>query len=352
MQNYYEILGVSKDASQKEIKAAYRKLAKKYHPDSGHGKTDAGKKFQEISQAYRTLSDEKLRKKYDYMGHSAYEQSDAFRSAFHHEEHASQEDGHCGACRRHAEEDGPPPKSIRIVVWLNYEDTLQETVASATYVEKIPCPHCTGDRAKIVHSTCPDCKGKGRRIIYEHSWGSKSSRETFCNRCHGTGKIALEKCPVCNGLHTLDKTWSFQVKIPKGAYERQFFVLKDQLVGETDFYEQKEHKDKLYILIVLLKDKPGYTKKGYHLYTDLSVDYPTLVLGGTVQIPTLEGILSYSIPPGTTLEQPLRLINKGLIRPKKMGGRGDQYVRLHLQVPKALTPQQQKALEQYRALFS
>lgn len=348
MKNYYDILGVPKDATEKQIKAAYRRLAKKYHPDSAKNHPENAKKFQEISQAYKTLSNEKLRREYDYMGHSAYEHSEHFRSAPQDEE---SDDGHCGACRRAApKEETPPPKSIRIVVWLEMEDTLKETVTNAYYTEKIPCPHCTGDKAKIVHTTCPDCGGKGRKISYEMRWGIKSPKETFCNRCHGSGKIALEKCPQCHGSKTIEKTWTFQVRIPKGAYERQFFVLQDQLVGEHDFYNQPEHADKLYILIVLLREKPGYTKRGYHLYTDLSIDFPTLVLGGTVTIPTIEGNVTWQIPPGTTLEQPLRLPGRGLIRPKKIGGRGDQYVHLHLIVPRTLSYSQTMALEHYRSL--
>lgn len=346
MKNYYDILGVSQDASLAEIKAAYRKLAKKYHPDSDKGDKNMARKFQEISEAYRTLSDEKLRRQYDYMGHSAYQNSSQFRTPPPRED--SDDDGHCGACRRAPQEDEVPPHSIRVVAWMNLEDTLKETVTNAFYSEKAPCPHCRSENAKLHHIVCPDCNGRGRKTVYEMAWGIKKPRETFCNRCHGSGKLAPENCPECSGTGVIDKKWKFRVKIPKGAYERQFFVLKDQLCEETDFFDMPEHKDKLYILIVLLREKEGFTRKGYHLHTDADVDFPTLVLGGKIQIPTLEGIVDYDIAPGTRLETPLRLVNRGLIRPKKMGGRGDQYVRLHLIVPTELRDGQREALENFR----
>ncbi len=372
MKDYYEILGVAQNASQEEIKAAYRKLAKKFHPDSARGK-NAHKKFQEIQQAYQTLSDPKLRRQYDYMGHSAYESSSQFYQTGSHEseeEHCGacgahgdghcehgHEDGHCGACDEHShehmeeEEDEIPPRSIRVVAWIDLEDTLKETITTASFSEERPCPVCHTSGEKSAHLVCPDCQGKGRKIIYENAWGHKYKRNVFCNRCHGSGKIARQNCPVCHGSGSIRQDWTFKVKIPKGAYDRQFFDLEKQLCEETDFFDMEEHRDRRYILLVLVRDREGFKRKGYHLYSDAEIDFPTLVLGGNLSIETLEGNIDYEIKPGTKLESPIRLVNRGLIRPKKMGGRGDQYVQLHLIVPTALSDSQKAALTSFQEVM-
>lgn len=348
MKTYYDVLGVSQDATQKEIKAAYRKLAKKYHPDTTPQSEEVTKKFQEISEAYSVLSDEDKRREYNYMGHSAYTSS--YHSTFTHTASHSK-DGHCGACAegQQEEDEGPPEKSIRIAVWLDLEETFRPVRKTVTYTERIPCPHCKGEQANIPSTECPDCRGTGRKIEYASKWGHKSSVKTFCNRCKGTGKIPSQHCPQCNGLGYIEKEWKFQIHLPGGTYEREFFFLEDVLKNETDFIEIHRQKDpsRLYVIIVLLRDKKGYRRQGYHLYTDLDIDFPTLVLGGTIPIPTVEGTLLYDLPPGLQ-SQKLRLINRGLIRPNKMGGRGDQYVHLHIQIPQNLSDLQKSTLEAFR----
>ena len=287
MKTYYEILGVKSSASQAEIKAAYRKLAKQYHPDAMPDNPKIKEQFQEISEAYAVLSDPDKRKQYDYYGHAAYRQS-AYARGY---SDSASRDGHCKACARRKEdsEETIPPRSIRIAVTLELEETLKEVIKTVSYTEK----------------------------------ASSSS----------PGKV-----------------WEFQIKLPKGTYEHQFFYLKDILKNETDFFRKQEDylSPKNYIVVVLLREKPGFIRQGYHLHTDVSVDYPPLVLGGTIEVPTLEGTLCVSVSAGTSPERKLRILNQGLIRPRKMGGRGDLYVKLHIRIPDSLSPGQWEALVQYQ----
>lgn len=352
MKTYYEILGVSPDASPKEIKKAYRRLAKKYHPDASQTE-EMTRKFQEITEAYSVLSDVEKRRQYDYMGHSAYKNNSRASYSYTSSE---TKDGHCGACsqgRQKEEDEEPPEKSIRIAVWLDLEETLRPAQKTVTYTERIPCPRCRGDQPDMDFAQCPDCQGSGRKIQYKTSWGERSTARTFCSRCKGTGRVPKGICPLCQNLGYVEKTWEFQIRLPAGTYERQFFFLEDILVNETDFIKIHREKDpsRLYVVIVLLKDKKGYQRQGYHLYTDLDIDFPTLVLGGTIPIPTIEGTLLYDLPPGLQSLK-LRLVNYGLIRPYKMGGRGDQYVRLHVQIPQNLTDLQKSTLEAFRSAMN
>lgn len=344
MKSYYEILGVSEDATQEEIKSAYRKLAKKYHPDSKDDDPTAKARFQEISEAYAALSDPELRRKYDYMGH------EAFQKTNNHTTDYETEDGHCGACDlgRKKEEEGPPPKSIRMAVHLTLDETLREVVKPVVFYTKEPCPRCQGEDADIEYVECPVCEGKGRRVQFESSWGYKTRKEVFCNTCRGKGKIPKEICPECHGLGYQEKKWEFEVKVPAGSYERQYFFLEDIVCSGKEKIDQIAREDKNLIVVVLLDEDPRFERKGYHLYATADVDYATLVLGGPVKVPTVEGDVWYTIPEGTQMNERIRLVNRGLIRPKKMGGRGDQYITLKIKIPQDLTERQKQALRAFR----
>ncbi len=342
MKSYYEILGVEPDATQEQIKSAYRKLAKKYHPDSQDDDPSAKARFQEISEAYAALSDPEQRRKYDYMGHEAYRRTNTQNSSASYET----EDGHCGACDlgRKKEEEGPPPGSIRMAVRLTLSETLKEVVKPVVFYTKEKCPRCQGDDADIEYVECPICEGKGKRVQFESSWGYKTRREVFCNTCRGKGKIPRQICPECHGLGHQEKKWEFEVKVPAGSYERQYFFLEDIVCGEKEKVRQIECGGKNLIVVVLLDEDPQFERKGYHLYSACDVDYTTLVLGGKIKVPTIEGDVWHTIPEGTQLNERVRLISRGLVRPKKMGGRGDQYIALNIRIPQNLTERQKEAL--------
>lgn len=294
MKNYYEILGVARDATQEEIKKAYRALAKKYHPDSAPGDSKEKERFQQIQEAYSVLSDPEKRKTYNAYGHEAYRKS-------YYAQHANDQDGHCGACfqgRTPREEEEIPPKAVRIAVWMELEEALRETIKEAVYAEPLP--------------KSPD--------------GSDSSRE---------------------------KIWKFKVRIPARAYERCFFLLEDVICENTKFaaYCQKKYPEKLFVVIVLFREKKGFDRKGYHLYTECAIDYPTLVLGGTKTIQSFDGPARLEIPAGTAVGRRLRLPGRGMFYPPNIGNRGDLYVYLRLQIPQEVTPEQKRLLELLRETF-
>lgn len=310
MKNYYDILGISREATQEEIKIAYRKLAKKYHPDSS-GRQGDKDKFQEIQEAYSVLSDPEKRRQYHYYGHTAYQKH-------YHGQQASSDsqetcsgcggscDGNCdGSCGGHHHQHSEKEEKevfqhvVRIAVWLEMEETFQETVKDV--------------------------------VLKEYVTDSSSA-------LHG---------------QALEKEWKFQVKIPANTYEKQIFYLDDIIYENTELLKHlhTHHPENLYAVIILLREKPGYTRQAYHLYLDYMVDFHTLVLGGTVQIASLTGNLSVDIPPGTLPERKLRIPNQGLNYPPKIGKRGDLYLNLHVKIPKELTQAQKHALEMLREAF-
>ena len=302
MQNYYDILGVRRDATAEEIKNAYRKLAKKYHPDSSGNQEDR-EAFQNIQEAYAVLSDAGKRKIYDYYGHEAYKKSYSAQHTNAEEGHCGHGDGECSGdcenCGHHHYQPHPPEETfkhvIRIAVWLDMEETFREVVKHAV----LPKP-------------APDLP----------SFSPEDS----------------------------DKEWAFQVKIPADTYERQSFPLEDVIVGDGSLteYLRVHYPDNCYAVILLLRDKPGYTRQAYHLYLDYMIDFHTLVLGGPIKISSLTEEFFFDLPAGTSPERKLRIPGKGLHYPPEIGSRGDLYLNLHLKIPKQLSGAQRKAVEALR----
>lgn len=363
MKDYYQILGVRPDAAPDEIKRAYRKLAKQFHPDASKDDPETNRAFQEISEAYAVLSDEESRRQYNSMGHTAFRsaggqnRSRKSRAKQSGREERKTKDGHCGACEEgqenQAAEEGPPPKSIRLGVTLTLRETLREVKKEAVYEQKIPCPDCNGTGGEK-NKNCPDCLGTGYRRVYETVWGEKRETEIFCNRCHGTGKIPAASCGRCHGTGVLKKIWNLPVRIPAGAYEKLYLPLEEVLDSETlkkELAASGVFEREIYVFI-LIADEPGFTRKGYHLFTQVTAGYADLVLGGTLRLPTLEGEIEWPIAPGTDCAKRIRLPGRGLPRPVKIGGRGDQYVTLNVRIPRNLTARQKELLAAFQESLS
>lgn len=311
MKNYYDVLGVSEDATLEEIKNAYRNLAKKYHPDSS-GSDEDKERFQEIQEAYAVLSDPDKRKMYKYYGHDAYRKS-------YHAQHSTGEpmhehggcghgegdcNGDCANCQNghhhsHKEREEIFRHIVRVAVWMEMEETFSEVIKDASLKMRIPNP-------------------------------DRDSAQRY-----------------------VEKEWTFQVKLPANTYEKQIFNLEDVLCGDRGLMDEltREYPDNHYVVIVLLRDKPGYTRQDYHLYLDYTVDFYTLVLGGAIRVPSLTEEFLFEMPAGTSPEKKVRIAGRGLNYPPKIGKRGDLYLNLHVRIPTQLTEAQKNAFQMLREAF-
>lgn len=325
MKNYYQILGVKRNASQEEIKKAYRVLAKKYHPDVNEDKEETKKIFQEITVAYKVLSNPEERRKYNAWGHNTYVKY-AFQSGYrsyseetgdggaeygHEHEHCGACGGHardgmhCGACSHHQDkyaQEEPSPHFVRTSVRLTYQEILTGAEKTAEIYEQRPCQYC---------------QGKG----------------TMAGSGDGT-----EKCVHCAGKGHIKKSRLVRVKIPPRCYEGKFFMLEDVLC------EGEEVDQKNIVVKILLEEHKKYKRTDYHLYSTQKVSFVDMVLGGRIGIQTLEGMIPYTLKPGTCNGFRVRLAGMGLWMPPKIGKRGDHYVTLEVEIPGALTDAQEKAL--------
>jgi len=347
--DYYEILGVPRNASQEEIKKAYRKLARKYHPDICK-KPECEEKFKEINEAYQVLSDPEKRKLYDQFGHAAFEgggfqsspEGGFFSQGFgNYREFLRDfldddffdrlfEQAVFGGRRRRRpfgsrgrEEYPQKGEDIYHTVVLSLEDAFKGTVINVPVTRRVRCPVC-GGKGTTNEKVCPQCGGRGTVRYQPNPW---MVVEETCPTCRGSGVIA-EPCPECGGKGFVLKQEEVKVRIPPGVDN-----------GTKLKVEGKGHEGRfggppgdLYI-ITKVEPHPIFERKGDNLYVDVNITYPEAVLGGEVEIPTLEGEpVKVKIPEGTKENDTVRVEGKGMPR-LKGSGRGDLIVRFHIDIP-------------------
>jgi len=342
--DYYEILGVPRNATQEEIKKAYRKLARKYHPDICK-KPECEEKFKEINEAYQVLSDPEKRKLYDRYGHAAFETAtppqggasegefaafggfeDLFREILGGNifERIFEEAAFGGRrrSRRRAYRQPERGEDIYHTVTISLEDAYRGTVLTIPVDRRVRCPKC-GGRGTANERTCPQCGGSGR-VVYQTPF---MVVEETCPTCRGAGVIA-EACPECGGSGFVIKHEEVKVRIPPGVDN-----------GTKLKVEGKGHEGRfggepgdLYI-ITKVEPHPIFERRGDNLYVDVNITYPEAVLGGEVEVPTLDGDrVKVKIPEGTKENDTVRVEGKGMPR-LRGGGKGDLVVRFHIDVP-------------------
>jgi molecular chaperone DnaJ len=339
--DYYEVLGVSKNADKNEIKKAYRKIALQYHPDKNPGDKEAEEKFKEAAEAYEVLSNDDKKSKYDRFGHSAFDGANGYSGGgmsmddiFSHFGDIFGNFGFGGFGGRTTRGRRVNKGSdLRIKVKLNLIDILNGTTKKIKVKKHVECNHCSGTGAKDgAYETCQTCKGNGQVIRVQNTILGQMQTSSTCPSCQGQGKIIKNKCPNCFGEGIVDGEEVVQVNVPAGVAEgmqmkvngkgnapRQGGVNGDIII----VFEEEEHADLLY---------------------NLFISFPEAALGTSVEIPTIESNVKIKIAPGTQAGKVLRLRGKGLPAYGSYG-RGDILVKVNVWVPQNLDKEEKKILE-------
>ena len=347
----YEVLGVSKNATDNELKKAYRVLAKKYHPDANPGDKEAEAKFKEASEAYAILSDPENRRKYDQFGFAAFDQNgvggDGFGFDF-----ADMGDifgdifgDMFGGGSRTRQSNGPiKGADIRTTVRVTFEEAIFGTQTEIELPLKDECPVCKGSGAQPGHppDTCQKCGGKGQVVYTQQSLFGMARTVQTCPDCTGSGKIIKYKCSNCAGSGYVKSKKKIQIKVPAGIDNGQSIRLRE--MGEPGI-NGGERGD---LLVTILVDKhPVFQRQGYDIYSSEPISFTQAALGGKVQLNTIDGPYSYDIAPGTQTNTKVKLRGKGVPTLRNKSVRGDHYVTLIVQVPENLSEEQKAILNQY-----
>src|SRR3954447_18350468 len=347
VKDLYGTLGVSKTASQDEIKKAYRKLARQHHPDANPGDAAAEERFKEVQQAYDVLSDEEKRKQYDRFGSANGRGGPGGGFNFPTEGFDIGDLGDLGDIfsglfggrgGRGQQQRGQRGRDLEVEVSLSFEDSLHGVETKIPVELETACRECGGSGAKpgTAPTLCPERKGRG---VKAESQGLFALSQ-LCPRCRGNGTVIEDPCPKCRGTGRERRMKRYTVKIPAGVKDGSRIRLRGK--GEAG-YGGAEAGD----LFVVTRVTPSklYTRRGDDLVVDVPVTYPEAALGATVEVPTPEGSVNVKVKPGTTDGRLLRVKGKGA--PKLKGsGRGDLLARVKLEVPKKLNKRERELLEE------
>lgn len=356
--DYYEVLGIAKGASDDELKSAYRKKAKKYHPDLNPGDKEAEEKFKEVNEAYEILSDKEKRARYDQFGFAGVDPSygagqggygggfgggfggvdlgdifgDLFGGGF----------GGFGGARVNP---NAPRKGrdVRISVGISFMEAVHGCKKTVTITRQETCPECGGSGAAKGTSpeTCPDCHGTGRVNVQQRTPFGVIQSQQPCSRCGGKGKIVKTPCSNCHGSGRVNVKKTLEITIPAGIDDDQQLALRGMGDGGINGGPNGD-----LIVIVTVRPDPMFQRDGYDVYVTVPITFSQAVMGAEVIVPTVDGKVQYTVPEGTQSGTTFRLRGKGI--PYVGGkGRGDQYVKVNVEIPKKLTKTQREALKAF-----
>ena len=350
--DYYEVLGVKKDATQDEIKKAYRKLAKENHPDLHPGDKACEERFKEANEAYEVLSDEEKRKKYDQFDHAAFDPNAGFGGAGGFEGFGGFGGfgdifndifgGFGGATR--ANPNAPRRgESIRATVNISFEEAAFGCKKEVTVAKVEQCPDCkgTGCAPGTTPEICPDCKGTGTVTVNQRTPFGVMQSSSPCSKCRGTGKIIHQPCKTCRGMGNIRRQHKVEVNIPAGIDDGQTISKPG---GGNAGANGGPAGDLL--VSVIVRPHARFERDGTSVLLEQEISYAQATLGAEVEVPTLDGKVKLNIPERTQPGAVFRLKGKGI--PFLRGsGRGDQFVSVTVKVPKNLTGSQKELLRQF-----
>ena len=352
--DYYEVLGVEKNADDSAIKKAYRVLAKKYHPDANPGDAEAEKKFKEASEAYAILSDPQKRAQYDQYGHAAFEQggagwdgggfdfnsadfSDIFGDIFG--------DLFGGGSRSRSRNNGPMKgANIRAAVHVTFEEAVFGCEKELEITLKDECNTCKGSGAKPGTSkeTCPKCGGKGQVVFTQQSLFGMVRNVQTCPDCQGSGQIIKEKCPDCRGTGYIANRKKISVTVPAGIDNGQSVRIREK--GEPGVNGGPRGD---LLVQVIVKDHEIFQRQDMHIFSTAPISFATAALGGDILIDTVDGKVIYEVKAGTQTDTRIRLKGKGVPSLRNKDVRGDHYVTLIVQTPDKLSSEAKDLIRKF-----
>lgn len=344
--DYYEILGVSKDASQDEIKRAYRRLARKYHPDVNPGDKTAEQKFKEINEAYEVLGDPKKRAEYDQYGKTPFgpEGFESFRGYDFGLDFGTRgfedifSDLFSGFRTREVPARGP---DLHASLEITLEEAYKGVIKPITLRRDVTCHTCGGTGAEE-SETCNQCKGSG---VVTGGKGLFRISQT-CPTCKGTGRVVKKVCRECGGRGAISKTETLNIKIPAGVDTGSRLRLR----GKGGAGVNGGQPGDLHIEINVTPH-PVFKRENDDIYVEVPVSISEAILGGKVKVPTLDGDVTMTLPPGTDSGKKFRLKGKGIMN-QRTGTRGDEFVIIKIIVPKKVTEKTKKAIEELQKAYA
>ena len=359
--DYYEVLGVSKSASDDEIKKAYRKLAKKYHPDLNPGDKTAEEKFKEANEAYEVLSDSQKKARYDQYGHAGvdpnfgaggaggfggfggdFDLGDILGSMF------GGGFGGFGSTRQQNPNAPQKGTTVQASVTISFEEAAKGCKKKVNIKRIDSCPECggTGAAKGTKPETCKTCGGRGQINVQQRTPFGAFSSSRPCSDCGGKGKIVKNPCQHCRGTGFITKNETVEVDIPAGIDDRQALNVRG---GGNKGMNGGPNGDLR--VNINVRPHPFFERDGFDVWCDFTVTFAQAALGDTLFVPTLDGKVKYELPAGTQPGEVFRFRNRGI---QQLGsrGRGDQFVRIIVDVPKGLNSKQKEMLRQFNDSLS
>jgi len=355
--DYYEVLGVGKDADDNALKKSYRELAKKYHPDVNPGNEESEKKFKEASEAYAVLSDAEKRRQYDQFGHAAFEAGGGpggfggfdFSGADFGDIFGDLFGDLFGGGRRGGRSHQGPMKgaNIRKSIRITFEEAVFGCEKEIDVMLKDPCSACNGSGAKPGTSpeTCPKCGGKGQVVYTQQSFFGTMQNVQTCPNCQGSGSVIKEKCSTCAGSGYTSSKKRIQVSIPAGIDNGQSVRIRDK--GEPGINGGPRGD---LLVEVNVARHPIFQRQDMHLFSSVPITYAQAALGCDIRIQTIDGDVIYNVKAGTKTDTKVRLKGKGVPSLRNSSVRGDHYVTLMIQTPEKLSAEAKEALRRFDEL--